>query len=41
VALTHMPTPIAAPADPVKPAEVITGEKRARKPGRVKQVRAH
>jgi ATP-dependent Lon protease len=41
VALTHMPTPIPAPADPVKPAEVISGEKRARKPGRTKQVRAH
>jgi ATP-dependent Lon protease len=41
VALTHMPTPIPAPADPAKPTEVIAGEKRARKPGRVKQVRAH
>jgi ATP-dependent Lon protease len=42
VALTHMPVPLPAPPDPVKPAEVMTGEKRARKPGRTKgQVRAH
>ena len=42
VALTHMPTPLPAPPDPVKPAEVISGEKPARKPGRAKgQVRAH
>ena len=37
-----MPVPL-TPVDPVKPAEVIAGEKRAaRKPGRAKgQVRAH
>ena len=40
VALTHMPTPAAAAE--VKAPEAITGEKRRRKPGRVKsQVRAH
>src|ERR1700733_11501711 len=42
VALTHMPTALPAPPDPAKPAEVIAGEKRRRKPARVKsQVRAH
>ena len=42
VALTRMPVPLPAPADPVKPAEVIAGEKRVRKPPRAKgQVRAH
>jgi ATP-dependent Lon protease len=42
VALTHMPVPLPAPADPVKPPEVIAGEKPARKPARAKgQVRAH
>jgi ATP-dependent Lon protease len=41
VALTHLPLPLAAPVD-AKPPEVITGEKRRRKPNRVKsQVRAH
>jgi ATP-dependent Lon protease len=40
VALTHMPTPL--PAPDAKPAEVIAGEKRRRKPARGKaQVRAH
>ena len=40
VALTHMPVP--APAVEAKPREEIAGEKRRRKPGRVKsQVRAH
>jgi ATP-dependent Lon protease len=40
VALTHMPVP-AAVVD-AKPPEAIAGEKRRRKPGRVKtQVRAH
>jgi ATP-dependent Lon protease len=42
VALTHMPTALPAPPDPAKPPEVIAGEKRRRKPARVKsQVRAH
>jgi ATP-dependent Lon protease len=42
VALTHMPVPLPAPPDPLKPAEVIAGEKPARKPARAKgQVRAH
>jgi hypothetical protein len=42
VALTHLPVPLPAPPDPVKPAEVIAGEKPARKPARAKgQVRAH
>jgi ATP-dependent Lon protease len=42
VALTHLPVALPAPPDPVKPAEVIAGEKPARKPGRAKgQVRAH
>jgi ATP-dependent Lon protease len=42
VALTHMPVPLPVPADPVKPPEVIAGEKPARKPARAKgQVRAH
>jgi ATP-dependent Lon protease len=40
VALTHMPVPLAVPE--VKAPEAITGEKRRRKPARVKtQVRAH
>jgi ATP-dependent Lon protease len=42
VALTHMPVPLPAPPDPLKPAAVIAGEKPARKPARAKgQVRAH
>ena len=42
VALTHMPVPLPAPPDPLKPAGVIAGEKPARKPARAKgQVRAH
>jgi ATP-dependent Lon protease len=28
VALTHMPVPLPAPPDPVKPAEVMTGSRR-------------
>ena len=41
VALTHVPVPLAVP-EAVKPAEVIAGEKRPRKPPRAKgQVRAH
>jgi ATP-dependent Lon protease len=41
VALTHMPVPLPVPAE-AKPPEVIAGEKRRRKPPRVKsQVRAH
>jgi len=41
VALTHMPVPLATPEE-AKPAEAIAGEKRRRKPARVKsQVRAH
>jgi len=41
VALTHMPVPLPVPAE-AKPPEVIAGEKRRRKPNRVKtQVRAH
>jgi hypothetical protein len=37
-----MPVPLPVPADPVKPAAVIAGEKPARKPARAKgQVRAH
>jgi len=40
VALTHMPVPLAVPE--VKTPEAIAGEKRRRKPARVKtQVRAH
>jgi ATP-dependent Lon protease len=40
VALTHMPVPL--PAVEAKPPEAIAGEKRRRKPARVKsQVRAH
>ncbi len=40
VALTHMPTPLAAAAP--KPAEEIAGEKRRRRPSRAKsQVHAH
>jgi ATP-dependent Lon protease len=40
VALTHMPVPLAVVE--AKPPEAIAGEKRRRKPGRVKsQVRAH
>ena len=42
VALTHMPTALPTPPDPAKSPEVIAGEKRRRKTGRVKtQVRAH
>jgi ATP-dependent Lon protease len=42
VALTHMPVPLAAPADAAKPPEAIAGEKRRRRSARVKsQVRAH
>jgi len=41
VALTHMPVPLPVAAD-IKPAEVLAGEKRRRKPRGVKsQVRAH
>jgi ATP-dependent Lon protease len=41
VALTHLPVPLPVPVD-AKPPEVIAGEKRRRKPNRVKtQVRAH
>src|SRR6202034_2390481 len=41
VALTHMPTPLAAPSAKVKPPEAMAGEKK-RRVGRVKsQVRAH
>src|SRR5271163_4845463 len=41
VALTHMPVPLPVAAD-IKPAEVLAGEKRRRKPRAVKsQVRAH
>jgi ATP-dependent Lon protease len=41
VALTHLPVPLPAPVE-AKPPEVIAGEKRRRKPNRVKsQVRAH
>jgi ATP-dependent Lon protease len=41
VALTHMPVPLPVLAD-VKPVEAIAGEKRRRRPSRVKsQVRAH
>jgi ATP-dependent Lon protease len=40
VALTHMPVPLAVPV--AKPPEAIAGEKRRRRPARVKsQVRAH
>jgi ATP-dependent Lon protease len=39
VALTHMPVPVSAE---VKPAETIAGDKRRRRPPRVKtQIRAH
>jgi ATP-dependent Lon protease len=42
VALTHMPVPLPLPAAEVKPPEAIAGEKRRRKPARVKnQVHAH
>jgi hypothetical protein len=42
VALTHMPVPLPVPVVEAKAPEAIAGEKRRRKPGRVKsQVRAH
>jgi ATP-dependent Lon protease len=42
VALTRMPVQLAAPVDPAKPPEAITGEKRRRRSARLKtQVRAH
>jgi ATP-dependent Lon protease len=41
VALTHLPVPLPAPVE-AKPPEAIAGEKRRRRPARVKsQVRAH